>query len=246
MSDIITSLHLDKGTSHKILVAKELNGCDSSFITSCVLGHCIKIKSPVLVICSHNSKEHYQNVGLKMNYNLNKNIESGLIQFYNLGEELVNALLNDDIISCGTVINKLKKQIENMHETHSSVNVIFDGVSQLFDLEYSLRDVNYICKEIIDLIRSYDNSFLLFHCNAACENDETHVLANLLAYKCHVLIEVDHLASGLSADVSGHITFMYPTKKFEKEHVNKIDQKPSHHLFKLFDRGVKLLAPGAV
>ncbi|CAG4979888.1 unnamed protein product [Colias eurytheme] len=247
MSDIITSLHLDRETqTHKIIVAKELNGCSSSFITSCVLGHCIKTRRPVFIISMHNSKDHYQNVGLKMNYNLVRNIESGLIQFYNAGEELTNAVLANDQMSASDFITKMLKQIDCMHEANSSVNIIFEGVSHLFDLGYSLKDVNFICKEMIDHVRVYDNSFVLFHCNAACESDETHVLANLLAYKSHVLVEVDHLASGWSADVSGHITFKYPSRKFESEHTNKLEQKPSHHLFKLFDRGVKLLAPGAV
>ncbi|XP_038211988.1 uncharacterized protein LOC119832388 [Zerene cesonia] len=248
MSDIITSLHLDRETQkHKVIVAKELNGCNSSFITSCVLGHCIKNRRSVFIISLHNSKDHYQNVGLKMNYNLVRNIESGLIQFYNAGEELTRAVLaNDHIISASDLLAKIKRQIECMHDTNKSVNIIFDGVTHLFDLQYSLKDVNFICKEIIELVRGFDNSFALLHCNAACETDETHVLANLLAHKAHVLVEVDHLASGWSADVSGHITFKYPSRKFEAEHTNKLEQKPSHHLFKLFDRGVKLLAPGAV
>ncbi|CAK1547183.1 unnamed protein product [Leptosia nina] len=247
MSDVITSLHLDKGVvTHKLIAVKELNGCDSSFIISCLLGHCIRNKNALLVVCLHNSQEHYHNVGLKMNYNLNKNVESGLIHFYNAGEELTRAILDSNSISANIFCTKLKEQIDKIKKNYNSVNIIIEGVSHLFDLEFSLREVNYICKEIINLVRDYDNSFLLMQCNAACDNDETHVMANLLAYKVHVLVEVDHLASGWSTDVSGHITFKYPSRKFEKEHKHKIELKPSHHLFKLFDRGVKLLAPGAV
>ncbi|XP_023946739.2 uncharacterized protein LOC112052063 isoform X2 [Bicyclus anynana] len=244
-SDILTSLELDKEfQSGKIIVVKEINGCDSAFITSCVLGHCIKNKNAVFVISIHNSFLHYHNVGLKMNYNLQKSIDMGLVNFYELGKELVDCIL-DFNNPTQDLLCKITEKINGMSEKHGSVNIIFDGISHLLDLQFDLREVNQICKEIIDCVRSFNNSFALFHC-IALEDNVTNVLANLLAHKADIVAEVESLSSGLSADVSGHLTFKYLYKKYQKEHLQTLDVKTFQYLYKLFDRGVKLLAPGTV
>lgn len=246
-SDIISSLQLDnKFESTRVIVAKEINGCDSSFLINCVLGHCIKNKNAVLIISMHNSLPHYQNVGLKMNYNLQKYIDSELVHFYNVSAEIVNNLLADEDCSLDKVYKKVKNIITSMKEKFDTVNVILDGISHLFDLQYTLKEVNYFCQEIIKSVREYDNTFILCLCNVASEDDVTHVMSNLLSHKAHIVIDVENLSSGWSADVSGHLTIKYVGRKFEDEHVFNMDMKPSKFLFKLFDRGVKLFAPGTI
>ncbi|KAI8435964.1 hypothetical protein MSG28_004126 [Choristoneura fumiferana] len=141
-SDIISSLQLDKAiTSNRVIVAKEINGCDSSFITSCILGHCIKNKQAVLLITTHNSLLHYQNVGLKMNYNLEKYIDSGLIKIFKLDEVLVNLLLANETDSLQNIFCSLNENMNLIKANNAVVNIIFDGVSHLFDMQHSLRDV---------------------------------------------------------------------------------------------------------
>ncbi|XP_045771718.1 uncharacterized protein LOC123871803 isoform X2 [Maniola jurtina] len=246
-ADILSSFELDKeAESSKIIVLKEIHGCDSSFVTSCVLGNCIKNKNAVLIISTHNSLLHYHNVGLKMNYNLHKSIELGLIHFYDAGNELLNNILKNCNNSAQDFLCNVKKKLNDMSEKYGSVNVIFDGVSHLFDLQFDLRQANRICKEIIDLTRSYNNSFALFHCYVAMEDDVTNVFANLLCHKAQIVVEVESLSSGLSADVSGHLTFKYLYQKYQRNHLHTLEAKTSQYLFKLFDRGVKLLAPGTV
>lgn len=245
-TDVISALDLDKeNTQCRVLVVKEINNCSSSFITSCVLGHLIKKKSAVLIISTHNSLKHYQNVGLKMNYNLNRCIDDGFINFYNLGDEYVIKMLSNEHLSPENVFQNIQDKFEYMRTKYDVVNVIFDGVSHLLDMHYSLKEVNEICLKVIELIREY-NSLFICHCNVAIEHDLTYVLANLLSHKAFTVVEVENLASGWSSDVSGHLTIKHPGKKFDNEHINMLDIKPTQYLFKLFDRGVKLLAPGTV
>ncbi|XP_063533931.1 uncharacterized protein LOC134744155 [Cydia strobilella] len=245
-SDIISSLHLDKNTTSRVIVAKEINGCDSSFITSCILGNCIKSKQAVLFIATHNSLLHYQNVGLKMNYNLQKHVDAGLVHFLKLDEELVNLLMANEEKSLENIFTSINQIVQTLKLNNNVVHIILDGVSHLFDMQYTLRNVNKFCNQLIQLNRGNIASFVLFHCNVAHEEDVTHVMANLLCHTAHTILEVRNLLSGLSADVSGHLTIKYPGHKFEDEHINTIDMKPSRYLFKLFDRGVKLFAPGTV
>lgn len=246
-SDIISHLQLDKEfTSSRVIVAKEIGGCDSSFIVNCVLGHCIKNNYGVLVVSVHNFPSHYQNVGHKMNYNLQKNMELGLIQFLNVGEENVNLIMMNEDLSIHNIFLGIKEKFLAMKESYSSVNIIIDGISHLFDLNFTLREVNNFCKDIIALVRNYSNSFVLYHCNVTYEDDVSFVLSNLLSHKAYSVVEVESLPSGLSADVSGHLTIKYPGQKFDNEHIFTLDLKPSRYLFKLFDRGVKLFAPGTV
>ncbi|KPJ08184.1 hypothetical protein RR48_12923 [Papilio machaon] len=180
-----------------------------------------------------------------MNYNLNRCIDDGLVQFYNLGEEYVEKMLENEHISLEHVYQNIKDKAECMRNKYNVVNIIFDGVSHLLDMHYNLKEVNLICSKVIELIREY-NSLLICHCNVANDHDLTHVLANFLSHKAFMVVEVENLASGWSSDVSGHMTIKYPGKKFDKEHMYSLDIKPAQYLFKLFDRGVKLLAPGTV
>ncbi|KAJ8728139.1 hypothetical protein PYW08_016524 [Mythimna loreyi] len=243
-SDIVTLLQLDKTLSSRTVVVKEINRCDSSFITSCVLNYCIKNKTAVIIVSTHNSLLHYQNVGLKMNYNLQRYVDIGLVDYFNLGEYCINSLLSNN--SLPQLFPKLKEMVLSMRQKHDVVNVILDGVTHLFDLNYSLREVNKLCQELIPFVTCYNNSFIICHCNEAIEDDVSCVMSNLLSHKAHTVVEVENLPSGWSTDVSGHLTIKYPGLKFNNEHLYIMDIKPSRYLFKLFDRGVKLFAPGTV
>lgn len=244
-SDIIAVLHLEKQSLGKVIVVKELNKCDSSFITSCVLGHCIKNRNAVILVSTHNSMSHYQNVGIKMNYNLQKHVESGLVTFYDLGKDCVYNLLKNENKSVQQLIFNLNKKVSIIREKYDKVDIIWDGVTHLFDLEFNLKSVNEICNEFVKLARKY-SSFILFHCNVASDDDLTCVMSNLMSHKAHILLEVESLSSGWSADVTGHLTIKNIGQKFDIEHMYIMDYKPSHYLFKLFDRGVRLFAPGTV
>lgn len=243
-ADIVTLLHLEKVLSSRVIVVKEINRCDSSFITSCVLNHCIKNKTAVIIVSTHNSLQHYQNVGLKMNYNLQRYVDTGLVDIFKLGEFCIDSLLSN--INIPELIQKVQEKVISMQKKHDAVNVILDGISHLFDLNYSLTEVNTFCKELIEYVTNNNNSFVLFHCNIANEDDVSCVMSNLLSHKAHTVLEIENLPSGWSTDVSGHLTIKYPGVKFDTEHLYIMDIKPSRYLFKLFDRGVKLFAPGTV
>lgn len=243
-SDLVSLLQLDKALSSRVIVVKEINRCDSSFITSAVLNYCIKYKSAIIIVSTHNSLQHYQNVGLKMNYNLQRYIDTGLVDYINIGEFCINSLLSENKLP--DFLLEVKDRVSMMREKHDTVHVIMDGISHLFDLNYTLREVNMLCHELIKFVTDYNHSFILFHCNEAIEDDVTSKMSNLLSHKAHTVLEVENLPSGWSTDVSGHLTIRYPGLKFENEHLYNMDIKPSRYLFKLFDRGVKLFAPGTV
>ncbi|KAJ2946039.1 hypothetical protein O0L34_g4958 [Tuta absoluta] len=244
-ADIIVNLQLDKELpSSRVIAAKEFNGCDSSFIVSCVLGHCIKNKKAVIVVSMHNFLSHYQNAGLKMNYNLQKQMENGLIDFYNYGQEKLNNLMCNEITTVDTLLNNLEEKLNEMKKKYENVNIIFDGLSHLFDLQFSLKEVNMFCKKVIENVQNQNGSFVLFHLNV--EDDVTHAMASLLSHMAYTVVDVESLASGWSTDVSGHLTITHPGQKFTDEHMFNMELKPSKYLFKLFDRGVRLFAPGTV
>ncbi|XP_053607619.1 elongator complex protein 6 [Plodia interpunctella] len=246
-TDIVTTLQLDKELSGRVIAVKEIINCDSSFIISCVLSHCIKNKSAVILISLHKSLSHYQNVGIKMNYSLQKNIDAGFIIFCDLGAEYADKLMKNQDIPIVCLLSKVNETIVKMQEKYETVNIILDGITHLFDMNYNLSEVNSFCNEIIKNARHIKKSFLLFHCNVASDDDISNVMSNLLSHKSDILLEVENLPSGWSADVSGHLAMKYIGRKFEDEHdLYSMDLKFSKYLFKLFDRGVKLMAPGTV
>ncbi|XP_013199770.2 elongator complex protein 6 [Amyelois transitella] len=245
-TDIVSLLQLENGFSGRVITVKEIMNCDSSFIISCILSHCIKNKSAVVLVSAHNSLSHYQNVGIKMNYSLQKHIDSELIKFCDLGHEYADYLINDKNGSIDNFITKVTEIMTQMQDKYETVNIILDGITHLFDMDYNVRDVNLFCKEIVKKARSNNSkSFVIFHCNVASDDDVSNVIANLLSHKSDLLLEVENLPSGWSTDVSGHLTIKYIGKKFEPDHLFS-NLKSNKYLFKLFDRGVKLLAPGTV
>lgn len=245
-SDIIACLQLDKQFEiGRVIVTKELNGCDSSFITSCVLGHVIKNKSPTLLVLVHNSLLHYQNVGLRMYYNLKKSIDSGVTDVFDFAEEIEDVLSKNVHNSLENVFAKLREKMIQMQDKYGKVNVIVDGISHLFDLQYTVKEVNQICTQIVHAVSSR-HGFVLFHCYVASEDDATHVMSNLLSHKAHTILEVESLSSGWSADVSGHLKYTCTGRKFDEKYTFNMDLQPLQYLFKLFDKGVKLFAPGTV
>ncbi|XP_028044014.1 elongator complex protein 6-like isoform X3 [Bombyx mandarina] len=245
MSDIITScLQLQKNISTNRIVVKEINGCDGSFIVNCVISYCIKQNSPLLIVSSHNSITHYHNVGLRMNHNLFKSCEAGVIHYFDFGDATLTNIM--EYAESDQLLIDVLKNIEEMQRNHDTVNIIFDGITHLLDLQYTLQEVNKFCSEIIEIAAKSKNPFVIFHCNDVIEDDANHCLANLLSHKAQTVVEVENLSSGLSSDVSGHLTIKYPGNKFNEEHIHTVDMKPKKYLFKLFDRGVKLLAPGTV
>lgn len=245
-SDLLSSLRLDSNTPNKIFTVKEINNCDSSFIVSSFLSHWIKNKNAVLIVSTHNSLRHYQLVGLKMNYNLQRCIDAGIVIFYNLGDDAVSSLMRNEQNVLKNHFTKIKEKIQKLQETYSDVNIVFDGISHLFDLNFSLSDVNNFCNNVIKLSRCLENSCVLFHCNMSNEDDVTYLMANLLSHKANTTLEVENLPSGLSADVSGHLVIKYPGMKFQDDHMFALEYRSAKFLFKLFDRGVKLFAPGTV
>lgn len=245
-SDLITNLRLDSKSTCKIVTIKEVNNCDSSFIISCLLSHWIKNKHAVLIVSTHNSLLHYQLVGLKMNYNLQKSLDAGSVVFYNLGDEIVTSLLTNENYSLEQQLSTIKEKILNLQKTFDVVDIVFDGISHLFDLAFTLKNINKFCKDLINVSRNVGCSSVLFHCNVVSVDDVTSTLASLLTHKASTVLEVEHLQSGLSSDVSGHLTIKHPERKFEEDHMFMLKNRSSKYLFKLFDRGVKLFAPGTV
>lgn len=244
-ADIISCLQLDKELSSRIFVVREINGCDSSFILIHEMSYCIKNKQSLLIISTHNSMNHFQNIGLKMNINLERHIHSGLIEFYNLGEDILSNIFNNEEYSLQEIFIRVKNRIKALQEKHEKVNVVVDGISHLFDVQYNLKDINEFTKKLIEIVTCHNNSFIVYHCFDLIE-DVTHSLSNLLSHKAHTILEVQSLPSGWSTDISGHLTVKYPGQTFDNDHLFSLDCKSSRYLFKLFDRGVKLFAPGTV
>lgn len=246
-SDIVSLLGLDKGRPQgQIILVKEINGCDSSFITSCIIGQQIKSKSSVLLITWHNMFTHYHNIGLKLNYNLSRSIEGGTVDLFNAGELLVNNVLDSKELPLNTIFLKIKERVVTLLQKHNSVCIMFEGFSHLFDLAYSLRDVNSFVRDIIYFVRELSNSFVVFQCNMASNEDVTSVMSNMMSHMADTILEVANLTTGLSADVSGHLNLKHPVQKFDPQHVSLMEVKSSCYHFKLFDRGVKLFAPGVL
>lgn len=243
-SDIITILHLDKDLNGQVVLVKERNGGDSSFIVSSLLGHQVKNKIPTLFITCHNNFMHYQNVGLKMNYNLKRSIQSNLIDYYNLGEEIVNNILNNKKVDLDDIFNVIQEKVSKLKQEYNFVHIVFDGVSHLCDLHYGLKDIVIFVRNISKLVCNCNNSFLFLQINIASDDDVTFLLGNFMSHISYTCVDVLNLQTGLSADVSGHLVIKHPGEKFDIELMSDMGPKALLYHYKLFDKGVKLFAPG--
>lgn len=256
MDEVREALGIDKvNMDGKTIFIKENHPVDANFVLQAVLSHCSKEENNIktCILLFHNSIGHFHNVGMKLGYNLKKLCESRFKVIEPLKEMSENlSKINtesDDFIK--NLIDVIKtnclKRTDEKKVPLQKFYLIIDDLSHLFDLGMSFENV----WNFIRCLRSFVNlepRFSLCISSHAYKNvnDETcqsNLIATGLEYFADLVVNVQPLETGYSRSVTGKMIISW------KSHTERLKFKWPEEivfLYKLFERQVKLFAPGSL
>lgn len=265
MEEVRETIGIDKiDMSQSMIFIEEYHNANANFLLHAITSHCRDKNHVVCFVLFHNTFSHFQNVGMKLGYNLMKLRGSSVrviepldIIFRNIQNE--NNHYNNEkslefnIKSKNTdLVKQIVQLIKNecisiKKETDSQkVFVIIDDVSHLFDIGLNIPDVWLF----IRYIRSFVNlEPLLTICIASHvyksvnELCEPNVIACGLRHLAELVISVQPLDTGYSENVSGKMVICW---KSQGDRLKIKYPEEILYLFKLCDRQVKLFTPGSV
>lgn len=219
----------DKRLPEHVLI-RESNNSDASFFVSSILGQQLKAASKIVLVCVHHSFSHYQSVGMRIGYNLEQVCERGRLKVVDLlklvREDFLQLDEGDRLVA--ETYRLIAQQITVIPEAEDCC-VIIDDISVLRMLCESDDLVIRFVEKLKSLSagRSGHTSFIV----KLNTYDLFPVLANNLANRATLTINVDSLKSGRFKEVDGRITICKPNEE-------------KSLLYKVNDRNIKTFAKG--
>ncbi|XP_075231612.1 elongator complex protein 6 isoform X1 [Lycorma delicatula] len=257
-SSLCASLGFDEyDINNKFVVISEENGCDSSFMIASLLwkGLCSKslhdgIQNNVCLLSLHNSLEHYENISIKLGFNISSYIKNGnliMLEGFKIVNEYLNnsntynkgfmGFLKDLFFIIKENVNLLKKNNNN-----NNICIIIDDISSLLFLGLPLKSVLLFVKYCRSLLS--DNGVSLIIGTYFNEKDQEQcVLFKNLYLVADYCISISGLKTGFSSDVSGCINI---NRKFINNSTSCKESINDLYHFKLNDRQVKIFSPGSI
>lgn len=248
-SDVLAALDLDKESlMGQFFLIKEMSGSEAHFIHSCLIARQIKDQGSVCLVTLHNSFHHYHCVGQKMGYNLDKLKEAETVKSVDCLSLVSDTLISSKNADC-TAYNKIKiddlfdivnKAVKSLLSKHPSVFLIVDDITGLLEMGYTIIEVNTFVQLCKSLILSNDKCSIAVGVHVISESDSSFILSGLVSHMADVICEVSGFKTGRSRDVSGTFGVSRPWSSIS----NNLVKLNSYH-YKLFDRGIKVFAPGS-
>ncbi|XP_077292531.1 elongator complex protein 6 [Arctopsyche grandis] len=248
--DIISTLELDKETlCGRVILIQETSGCEANFFYSCLIAKALKDESAICLVTVQNDFNHYHNMGLKMGHNLMNLKNTGRVINVDYLQLVSDSHCTDNaypsLVSCNKSENDLYCMIDDavsqLQKSYKSVCVIIDDLTDFLLLNYGVSDINRLVQKCRLLVG--DKCSLVMGVHVISANDTSYTLAKLFSHMSDIVCEVSGLSTGRSVDVSGSFKVVRPWLDDENEVANKFTSI-NHYLFKLFERGIKVFAPG--
>lgn len=177
----------DVDLNGKLIVIEEQHGSDGNFLINTVLSHALEKGNGICLVLFHNTFGHYNNIGLKLGYNLNVLKERGEItvvepmklitnNIEEIGHDTVDAscpelssnkqTLNDVIPNVTKsdpnivkhLFQALKNKYDELLKSRESITIIIDDLSHLFEMNLSLKDVWLYLRYLRSLMQEYPNT----------------------------------------------------------------------------------------
>ncbi|XP_014220143.1 elongator complex protein 6 [Trichogramma pretiosum] len=263
MEEIREAIGINKATtSGSLIFIEEHHQSDANFVLQAIIAHCKEKNHMLNLVLFHNTFGHFHNVGMKLGYNLKKDLNNTVNVIEPLkvisknihlqNSDNIKENLEFDITNKSThLVNQLVQIIKDeciskaKEMSEQKVYLIIDDLSHLFDVGLNVQDIWYF----IRCIRSFINDEpLLTLCvtshvfDSSLEFCETNIIANVLKHSADLVIVVRPLETGQSREISGKLAVYW---KSESERLRFKWSEEMTYLYKLHDREVKLFAPGS-
>lgn len=261
MEVVCNTLGIDRvNMDGKMILIKEQHGTNANFLVNAVLSNVLKKGNAVCLVHCHNTFGHYHNVGTRFGYNLlslkakgqitlvepMKIVASNIADIYEGsvdGENIIADIISREHVD---IVHKLftciREKYEEAAKFNTSVVLIIDDISHLFDLGLSVRDVMCFIRYLRSFMASYSTSQLCILVHTYQEDpkiSDIDMVANCLEHMTHLCTTTKPLMTGYSGDASGKLTIHWRRDSIRSKWAEK-----TKCLFKLLDWQVKLYAPG--
>lgn len=248
----------------RMILIEEQHGSNANFVLSSIISNALKKNHGICLVLFHNTFNHYQNVSMKLGYNLTALLEKGRVtvvepmktvvsDIERISEDAVNA--SDSILIDSTsetnadivynLFRTVKDSYDKVAESTESAVIIVDDLSHFCNLGLTLRDTMYFVRYLRSLVehKPLCQLCIVIHAyESESQNCTPDVLANSLKQMAHLFVTVEPLKTGYSSDASGKMIINWKVNSIRREyHWPEI----ATYLYKLSDRQVKVYAPGA-
>ncbi|XP_014213459.1 uncharacterized protein LOC106643019 [Copidosoma floridanum] len=268
MEEIREAIGIDKVCMDgHVLFIEEQHGANANFVLQAITSHCRNNNVITCFVLFHNTFGHFHNVGMKFGYNLRKChgssvkvVEPLKIISKNIGRENNDASntldfskpLEFDIKSrTDELVKKLVKVIKEncvlikKEMPSQKVFLILDDLSHLFDLGLNIQDVWLFIRYLRSFVNVEPRLTLCIASHTNKVDQEAYppnLVATGLEYFSDLVIHVQPLETGYSKSVSGKMIISW---KSQEERLKFKWPEEIMYLYKLYDRQVKLFAPGS-
>lgn len=264
MEEVREAIGIDKvDMSGSLIFVEEHHQADANFVLHAVASHCRDTNKIICFALFHNTFGHFHNVGMKLGYNLRKELNSSVRVFEPLKIISKNihcensSQINDEKpleFDVRNKSNELVKQLVHVIKdecvtmkkclTNQKVYLIIDDLSHLFNIGLNIQDVWLFIRYLRSFVNLEPHLTLCVtsHVYKAQELCQQNLIAVGLRYFAELVINVQPLETGFSKSVSGKIIVNW---KSQRERLRFKWPEEMIYLFKLSDRQVKLFAPGS-
>lgn len=268
MEEVREAIGIDKvDMSGNFIFIEEHHNADANFVLHAITSHCRDTNKIVCFALFHNTFGHFHNVGMKLGYNLKKELNSSVrvveplkIVSKNIHREnkehatqgTDDKLLEFDVKKKG---NDLVKQLAQVIKDYcisirkglinQKVYLIIDDLSHLFDLGLNVQDIWLFIRYLRSFVNLEPHLTLCIASHvykASQEVCQPNVAAICLRHFADLVINVQPLETGFSRNVSGKMIVNW---KSQQERLKFKWSEEMVYFFKLSDRQVKLFAPGS-
>lgn len=226
----------DKRLPEFVLV-RESTGTDGSFLISSIIGQQLKAsQSKIVLACVHHAYSHYQNIGMRIGFNLNQVRERGRLKVIDLLNMIYEEELQLDDHLVEYMFDRIEKNLADVPEAEDCC-LILDDISLLRIPSENDDLLIRFCEKLSTLRRNRTGHLsVIVKLNAY---NVLPVIANSLDCSASLTITIDALKSGRFKEVDGRITISKPVMENAMAEEKIV-------LYKVNDRNVKTFVKGFV
>lgn len=184
---------------------EEIHGSNVCFVICSIITKVLKNKlGCICLILFHNSFNHYQNIILKLGYNLELLRNRGIVRVIEVSDYTVNYITNTSNVSCKVLLSDIIKKLNNLNYQKQCTYLIMEDVSHMLLTKSIKESVSFI--QCFHSIVNYTPTLKLVISShvSLCDKQQT-IFLSLIKYMADVIIKVTPLSTGFSSEMSGHL-----------------------------------------
>lgn len=242
-ASLLLSCGLNEPQLPQFTFLREDAGVDGSFLITCIVGTRLRLQNTTtILVCTHNTKEHYVTAGMRLGFNVTTAIDKGALVVI---EPLANVAANlftspylrnapDQMLHqlCAEIESHIKVAFDQHGK--STVTVVVDDLSALYNFGAT---ESMLLRFVAHLLQMNDKLSVCMKLNTS---NLFESLVNNLETMAEAEIQIVRLASGNFKEVDGKLV------SIRRDPYNTTLSLAKSMLYKVNERNIKIFAPGEV